>query len=203
MQVDWSVYMWRSAVWWQLIQLVCLLRRIGWHRWAKLAPLGKGWPKHLQSKFSSCVQCFLLHKTLCMRKGSWNITRADFLGLFLIFSEEKCATLLTPQKIIVFPGTDKFGPIFLTFIRECPYKQGKKLKDTLKSDHYLVRVVVGIWKWVSELVSSMYFLVPFVWQIVWILGNFGQPYSATWWPWYQLYSVSKETRCKGSAERKW
>ena len=49
-----------------------------------------------------------------------------------------------PQKIIVFPGTDKFGPIFLTFIGECPYKQGKKLKDTLKSDHYLVRVVVGI-----------------------------------------------------------
>ena len=55
-------------------------------------------------------------------EGVYAYTGANFFLLFLILSVEEDATLLTLQKINVFPGTTKVGPICPTFIRGDPYE---------------------------------------------------------------------------------
>ena len=60
--------------------------------------------------------------------------RAIFL-LSPIFSVEEDATLLTPKKFTVFPGTKKVGPICPTFIRGDPYEPHKPTEKVTFSGH--------------------------------------------------------------------
>ena len=62
-------------------------------------------------------------------------TGANFFLLFLILSVEKDTTLLTLQKITVFPGTTKVGPICPTFIRGDPYELHRRPEKVTFSDH--------------------------------------------------------------------
>ena len=62
-------------------------------------------------------------------------TGANFFLLFLILSVEEDTTLLTLQKITVFPGTTKVGPICPTFIRGDPYEPHRAHEKVTFSDH--------------------------------------------------------------------
>ena len=62
-------------------------------------------------------------------------TGANFFLLFLILSVEEDTTLLTLQKITVFPGTTKVGPICPTFIRGDPYEPHRPPEKVTFSDH--------------------------------------------------------------------
>ena len=62
-------------------------------------------------------------------------TGTHFFLLFLILSVEKDTTLLTLQKITVFPGTTKVGPICPTFIRGDPYEPHRRPEKVTFSDH--------------------------------------------------------------------
>ena len=64
-------------------------------------------------------------------------TGANFFWLFLILSVEEDTTLLTQKKITVFPGTQKVGPICLTFI--CgwyPYEPHRPPQKDTFSENY-------------------------------------------------------------------
>ena len=55
--------------------------------------------------------------------------------LFLILSVEEGITLLTSEKITVFPGTKKVGQICPTFIRGDPYEPHRSREKVTFSDH--------------------------------------------------------------------
>ena len=76
-------------------------------------------------------------------------TGANFFLLFLILSVEEDTTLLTLQKITVFPGSTKVGPICPNFIRGDPYEPHRPAEKVTFSDHQFG------WFWASESCKSL------------------------------------------------